>query len=192
MHDRQPRDPPSPPLLGRPSTDPLHRLRRFGSVQLRVDLRHDRGGMAQDGPGHVQAELPTEPSRRVVAELVGVPAYRGSPAALAASVLDGPAVGIDGVSLARGPSAARAFVRFRWEGWTRVFRVSPRLGPPLGLRLGRVRTGRPPARPGATAGGSLGLSGRDRSAAPGRDAPSCGSRECRSRPGRTCRGRSSA
>ena len=52
------------------STDPLHRLRRFGSVQLRVNLRHNRGGMAQDGPGHVQAELPTEPRRRVVAELV--------------------------------------------------------------------------------------------------------------------------
>jgi hypothetical protein len=29
--------------------------------------------MTQDGPGHVQAELPTEPSRRVVAELVRVP-----------------------------------------------------------------------------------------------------------------------
>ncbi len=53
--------------------DSFHRLRRFGPVQLRVNLRHDRGGMAQHGPGHVQAELPTEPSRRVVAELVGVP-----------------------------------------------------------------------------------------------------------------------
>jgi len=29
--------------------------------------------MAQDGSGHVEAELPTEPRRRVVAELVLVP-----------------------------------------------------------------------------------------------------------------------
>ena len=45
----------------------LHRLRRFGSVQLRVDLGHDWGGIAQDGAGNVQAELTTEPGRRVVA-----------------------------------------------------------------------------------------------------------------------------
>src|SRR5208337_3732299 len=65
------------PMISRPvpivSTNPLHRLRRFGPVQLGINLRHDRGGMAQHGPGHVQAELPTEPSRRVMPKLVRVP-----------------------------------------------------------------------------------------------------------------------
>ena len=69
------------------SPNPLHRLRRFGSVQLRINLRHNRGGMAQDGPGHVQAELPTEPSRRVVAELVRMPVRDRRPPAFSASRL---------------------------------------------------------------------------------------------------------
>ena len=51
-------------------SDSLHRLRRFGSIQLGINLRHDRGRMPQDVSGYDQAEFPTEPSRRVVAELV--------------------------------------------------------------------------------------------------------------------------
>src|SRR5205823_875967 len=65
------------------SANPLHRLCRLGPVQFCVDLGHDRGGMAQDGPRRVQAELPPEPGGRVVAELVGVPVgYRGVPCPL--------------------------------------------------------------------------------------------------------------
>ncbi len=45
----------------------LHRLRRIGSVELGIHLRHNRRARSQHRSSHVQAELPTELSRSIFA-----------------------------------------------------------------------------------------------------------------------------
>ena len=105
---------------------------------------------------------------------------------------DRPAVGIDGVRPLPGTFRGFRLRRFRWEGWTWVFRFSRcSARRSASASAGREQVGRQlgsEPRPEDL----LGRRGRDRSAAPGRDAPSCDSRECRSKPGPTCRRRSSA
>src|SRR5689334_9738620 len=62
-----------------PSSDPFHDVLRLLLVHLGVDLRHDRRRMPEDGAGHVESEFLAEPCRRVVPELVGMPAVGPMP-----------------------------------------------------------------------------------------------------------------
>ena len=140
------------PLIRRPvpivSTNPLHRLRRFGPVQLGIHFRHDRRAMPQHGPGHVQAELPTEPSRGIVAELVRVPmrdrswnvqpGLPGSPLGLRVglvnAVLDRLAIGV-GVVLFSGSLSRPTPPPILLGGLDRGLTIPPLFSPTLGLRL---------------------------------------------------------
>jgi hypothetical protein len=99
--------------------------------------------MPQDGPGHVQAELPTEPSRRIVAELVRMPvSYRSSLTSLRLSVrprysvLNSPTVRIDGIPIP-GSFPGLASPSVSLGGLNASFAILALFGSPLGLRVGR-------------------------------------------------------
>ena len=89
-------------------SDLLHDLGRLPLVELGIDLGHDRGGVAQDRPRGVQAELAPDLGPRVVPDHVGVP-FRDRGFAASGSRLvrllergdDGPAVARGIVAVAR-------------------------------------------------------------------------------------------
>jgi hypothetical protein len=55
------------------SSNAFYRLRHFGSIQLSIDLRRDRGGMFEDGSRQIRSKLPAGAIRCAVAALVRMP-----------------------------------------------------------------------------------------------------------------------